>query len=170
VAVVDTRSLSVGAGIIAAAVRRAADDPQGAASIIDFAEALPDRLHTFVLVQDAEPLRRGGRAGLLPEDHVRRGRPLVLSVRGRSVLLEQPKDRSRAVRALIAHARFSAGQAIGAWALGHGDASDWEAVVAEASGPLGSPPAFAVQLDPTVGAHVGPGGVVLAALSGTADL
>ena len=70
VVVVDSRSLSVGAGLVAVAIDQAALNREPEQSIIDVAKSLPDQLHTFVLVQDAEPLRRGGRAGLLPRDHV----------------------------------------------------------------------------------------------------
>jgi fatty acid-binding protein DegV len=168
--VIDTRSLSVGSGLVAAAVRRMAEDPDRSASILQIAQELPDRLHTFVLVQNAEPLRRSCRAGLLPEDHLKRGRPLLLSVRSRSVLLDQVRDRTRAVRELVAHARLSAAPDIGAWALGHGDASDWATVLDEASRVLGGRPAFTAPLDPTVGAHVGPDAIVIAVVSGPVEL
>ena len=93
VIVIDTRSISVGAGLIVAATGRAAHDPAHIPSVIDFARNLPDRLHTFALVQDPDALRRSGRAGLIPKDHLRRGHPLLLAVRGRAILLDQPKDR-----------------------------------------------------------------------------
>jgi len=170
VIVIDTRSLSVGSGMIAAAVRRAGDDPARTTSVIDFAQGLPDLLHTFVLVPEAETLRRSGRAGLLPSGRLARGRPLLLAIRGRAVLLGQPKDREHGMRELITHVKRSSGSEIGPWALGHGDAPDADAIVARLSKAFDRPPAFAVPLDPTVGAHVGVEAIVVAVMAGPVDL
>jgi DegV family protein with EDD domain len=170
VIVIDTRSFSVGAGMIVAAVREAADDHGRTTSVIDFARSLPDRLHTFVLVPEADTLRRSGRAGLLPNAHLTRGRPLLLAIRGRAVLLGQPKDRDLGVRELITRARRNSGSGIGPWALGHGDAPDADVIATTLSNALGSPPAFTVSLDPAVGAHVGLGAIVLAVMAGPVDL
>ena len=170
VIVIDTRSISVGAGLIVAATGRAAHDPAHIPSVIDFARNLPDRLHTFALVQDPDALRRSGRAGLIPKDHLRRGHPLLLAVRGRAILLDQPKDRQRGLRQLIAHAGRSAGPDIGAWALGQGDAADANDILETLSQAFGSPPTFALPLDPSVGTHVGPDAIVVALISGKIDV
>jgi fatty acid kinase fatty acid binding subunit len=168
IVVVDTRSLSVGAGLLAAAADRAALDPLAEQSIVDLVTVLPDQLHTFVVVQDPEPLRRSGRAGLLPKHHVARGRPLVLAVRGRAILLDQPKDRAKALRQIVRHARLSTDSNVAAWSLGHGDASDLDDVTDLLSESFGHPPDFVVPIDPTVGAHVGPDAVVVGVLAGKA--
>jgi DegV family protein with EDD domain len=169
VVIVDTRSFSVGAGLLAAAVDRAALDPLRGESIVDVATNLPDELHTFVVVQDAEALRRSGRAGLLPTDHLARGRPLLLAVRGRAIVLDQPKDRARALRQLVTHARRSTDARVGNWALGHGDATDVDHVTDLLTKSFGHPPDFAVAVDPTVGAHVGVDALVVGVMPGRAE-
>lgn len=52
-----------------------------------------------------------------------------------------------------------------AWALGHGDAADVDAVVKGFSHYLGQAPAFVSLLDPTVGVHLGPESLVVGVLS-----
>lgn len=170
VIVIDTRSLSVGAGLIVTAVHRAAQSPNAHESIVDFARSLPDRLHTFALIQEVESLRRSDRSGLLPGSHLVRNHPLVLAVRGRVVYLAQPKHRGAAVDELARHVRRSAGTTLGAWALGHGDAADIDAIVDHLSAAIGQSPRFCVSLDPTVGAHLGPDAIVVGAITDPVDL
>jgi DegV family protein with EDD domain len=166
VTLIDTRSLSVGAGLIAAAVHRILEDTPDQESIIEFARSLPDRLHTFALIQEVEALRRSDRSGLLPPGHLARHHPLLLAVRGRVVSLGQPKNRAAALKDLVGHTQHSVGKQMGAWALGHGDAADRDALVEQLSRDLHGPPAFVARLDPTVGAHVGPDAVLVGAISG----
>ncbi|HVX23392.1 MAG TPA: DegV family protein [Acidimicrobiales bacterium] len=170
VVVVDTRSLSVGAGLIVTAVHRAARRSDASESVIDLARSLPDRLHTFAIVQEVESLRRSGRSGLLPSSHLVRHHPLVLAVRGRVVFLAQPKHRGAAVDEMARHLRRSAGTTLGAWALGHGDAADVDAVVDHLAAALGQSPRFSTPLDPTVGAHLGPDAIVVGAVTGPIDV
>lgn len=170
VAIIDTRSLSVGAGLIASAALRAAERPSGPESVIDYARTLPERLHTFGLIQEVESLRRSDRSGLLPPGHLARNHPVLLAVRGRVVPLEQPKNRAGGIKDLVRHLRHSVGPDLGAWALGHGDASDVDALIEQLTGALRRPPAFVASLDPTVGVHVGPEAVVVAAISGPVEL
>ncbi len=170
IVVIDTRSLSVGAGLIVAAVHRAIDSSASQESIVDFARSLPARLHTFALIQDTEALRRGNRVGLLPKGHLARHHALVLAVRGRALPLEQSKVRAGALRCLAAHLSHCARSEIGAWALGHADAPDCDVIVDQLSRVLGRPPSFVARLDPTVGAHVGPDSVIVGAISGPVDV
>lgn len=170
VVVIDTRSLSVGAGLIVAAVHKAAQAEQGLASLVAFARQLPDRLHTYALVQDVASLRRGDRAGLLPSSHLEHNHPLVVAVRGRVVALAQAKHRGGALEELGRHLRRTVGADLGAWALGHGDAADVDRVADYLTNGLGRPPSYSTPLDPTVGTHLGPDSVVVGALTGAVDL
>jgi len=170
VVVIDTRSLSVGAGLIVTAVHRAAVGPDTPQSLIDFATSLPERLHTFALVQEVEALRRSDRASLLPNSHLVRNHPLVLAIRGRVVSLAQPKHRNAAIDELVRHLRRSTDGQLGGWALAHGDATDVDGVVDHLSDALKQTPRFYAQLDPTVGAHLGPDSLVVGAISGPVDL
>jgi DegV family protein with EDD domain len=167
--IIDSRSLSVGTGLIVAAVYHADQGSSPRKTVIDLAHTLPDRLHTFALVHDVESLRRSGRIGLLPPNRLR-PRPLLLAIRGRAVPLEQPKDRPAALKALLVHLHRSVGPHIGLWALAHGDATDQGSVVTHLSHAFGKPPAFVTSLDPTVGVHIGPESLVLGAISGHLDL
>ncbi|MDA8399240.1 MAG: DegV family protein [Actinomycetota bacterium] len=169
VVVVDTRSLSVGAGLIVTAVHRAAQSADAPDSIIDFARSLPDRVHTFALIQDVESLRRSDRSGLLPRAHLAR-KPLVLAVRGRVVSLAQPNHRQAAVKEVAWRLRRSAGATLGAWALGHGDAADVDGIVERITAAIGQRPRFCTSLDPTVGAHLGPDAIVVGAVTGPVEL
>jgi DegV family protein with EDD domain len=166
VSVVDTGSLSVGAGLVVAEVHRMAHE--GAApSLLEAAQELPGRLHTFALIQEVDALRKSDRSGLLPSSHLARNHPLVLAVHGRAVPLAQPRHRGQALAELSRHLLHRSGARPTAWALGHGDASDVEAIVEELTGYLGHPPEFVSYVDPTVGVHLGPDSVVVGVLSGT---
>jgi DegV family protein with EDD domain len=164
VRVIDTGSLSVGAGLIVSEVHRTARS-QSAPSLIDLAQSLPPRLHTFALIQDVDALRRSDRSGLLPSSHLARNHPMVLAIRGRVVPLAQPKHRTSALIDLAQHLRHRPGPNPRAWALGHGDASDVSSVVSELSRVMEGDPAFVTYLDPTVGVHLGPDSLVVGVLS-----
>jgi len=166
---VDTRSFSVGAGLVVAAVYRSIDPSIPEEAAFDLASSLPGRLHTFVLVEDVKSLKRSGRTGLLPEVHLH-NRPVLLGIRGRAFYLEQPRDRSAGLASLVTHARSSAQSGLGAWALGHGNATDRDAVVQKLSKDLGRVPSFVTSLGPAVGVHVGPNAIVVGVISGHVDL
>jgi len=157
--------------LVVAAVHRAVESPLEHESIIDYAQSLPDRLHTFALIQEIETLRRSDRSGLLPPGHLAKSHPLLLAARGRVMALGQFKTRDVALRRLVWHLRASAEPAyVGAWAIGHGDVADATALMDQLSSHIGSPPAFVTRLDPTVGSHLGPDSVVVGAISGPVDL
>ena len=165
VTIVDAQSLSVGAGLVVAAVHRAAIETNDPDPIIELAKALPSRLHTFAIIDHVESLRRSDRAGLLPKAHLAKNHPLVLAVRGRVVPLAQPRHRHGALADLIQRLRHTT-RTPGPWALGHGDAHDVNEVMAQLSAEFGSAPAFVTHLDPTVGVHLGPESLVVGVLSG----
>ena len=155
VSVIDTGSLSVGAGLIVSEVHRVARN-ESAPSLVDLARSLPPRLHTYALVQDVDALRRSDRSGLLPSSHLARNHPMVLAIRGRIVPLAQPKQRSSALIELAQHLRHRPGPNPHAWALGHGDASDVDTVVKQLTSVMNMDPAYVTHLDPTVAVHLGP--------------
>ena len=130
VSVIDTGSLSVGAGLIVSEVHRAATS-DSAPSLVDWARTLPSRLHTFALVQHVDALRRSDRSGLLPSGHLARNHPLVLAIRGRVVPLAQPRQRTGALVELTRRLWHRPCPKPRAWALGHGDAPDVSWVVGE---------------------------------------
>jgi DegV family protein with EDD domain len=168
VSVIDSGSLSVGAGLIVAELHRLALAGL-APSLVDAAQELPGRLHTFALIQEVDALRRSDRSGLLPSSHLVRNHPLVVAVRGRVVPLAQPRQRASAITELSRHLQHRSGPPTTAWALGHGDAADVDNVVNGFSHYLGQAPAFVSLLDPTVGVHLGPDALVVGVLSEPLD-
>lgn len=158
--VLDTGSLSVGAGLVAVRVHRAAGLPLG--RLLELACHLRDRLHTFALVQEVQALSHRGRSSLVPTAHLASGHPLLLAVRGRVVPLDQPRHRRHALEALGRSVAHVAGGRPGSWALGHGNAADLDAVIERLSATVGCPPDFVTELGPTVGAHLGPDALVVA--------
>lgn len=162
VSVIDTESFSVGSGLIVKELYDLARSA-GAPSLVEAAQELPRRLHTYALVQDVDALRRSDRSGLIPRSHLARNHPLVISIRGRVVPLAQPRQRSNAISELSRH--LHSGPTLSSWALGHGDASDVDSVVRGLSTYLGREPAFVTTLDPTVGVHLGPDSLVVGVLT-----
>ena len=164
VSVIDSGSLSVGAGLVVAELHRLAL-AGSVPSLVDAAQELPGRLHTFALIQEVDALRRSDRSGLLPSGHLARNHPLVVAVRGRVVPLAQPRHRASAITELSGHLQHRSGPPTVAWALGHGDAADIDSVVKGFSHYLGQAPIFVTLLDPTVGVHLGPDALVVGVLS-----
>jgi fatty acid-binding protein DegV len=63
--VVDSRSLSVGTGLVTAAVARAATGGADFAPVKRLARRLVDEVHIHAAIDDVDYLLRGGRAGLV---------------------------------------------------------------------------------------------------------
>ena len=163
VAVVDSRSLSVGAGLVAFLVHQAA---RAASSWAELAEIVPrsaERVHTFALVADLGPLRRSERIRFPHSAHLRLHpeHPVLLALRGRAVALEHPRDRVAGLRDLVRHARGSTDDAPAGWTMGHGDARDADALRARLAESFGRDAMYSCPIDPIVGAHLGPDAVVV---------
>lgn len=168
VTVVDSRSIDVGTGLVVAAAHEAAvhgTQPHDAEAVADLARRAAARLHTFAVVNDVEWLYRSGRTGLLPSARLSRQRPLVLALRGRTVVLDVPKRRDDGVRQLATHAQAVAGPYGCCWAVSHGDSPDIDRVVDRVADALGGAPARVGLLGPAAGAHLGPGAVVIGVLA-----
>jgi DegV family protein with EDD domain len=166
VTVVDSGSLSVGAGLAALEARRLAAAPADSATpslsgdVHRALEHLPARVHTFAVVEDPAWLVRSGRAGFVT-GHVSTRRPVLLAVHGRPVVLDQPRDRRGAVKHLARRVHDHGLADAAAWALGHADADDAEDVTGVLAAVFGRPPMFVVPVDAAVGAHLGPDSLVV---------
>lgn len=156
----DSRSLSVGAGLVVTALLTGAEGPGDASRR---AADLVARTHTFALVDQADFLLRGGRLGLLEGERIKSRRHYLLAVKGHAIPLGHSRTRERAFASLIDHLLATAPDGIEAWALSHGAAADFEMLTARATEAVGAAPEFVVLLDPTVGTHVGPDAIVVAA-------
>ncbi len=158
--VIDTRSLSIGLGLIAVAAASAARLDMSSDDIRDLCAQLADRVHVHAVIDDVGYLVRGGRAGLVePPKHGRQRQ--VIAVQGHTVPLGQHRDRARAVRHLLDHLGEHARHGIDRWALAHGDADDVDDVVSRAGKVLGGPPEYVVPIGAPVGAHAGPAALVV---------
>ncbi|MHB1854637.1 MAG: DegV family protein [Acidimicrobiales bacterium] len=163
VEVCDSRSLSVGAGLVATKVTTEAISPQEA---LAEARALAGHIHTYALVDQVDYLLRSGRVGLLAGSHLKSKRHYLLALRGHAIPLGDSRSRQTAFASLLDHVHTTAHHGVAAWALAHGAAADGEALAEQAGRTLGLAADFVVILDPTVGIHLGPDAVVLAALDG----
>lgn len=161
VSVCDSRSLSVGAGLV---VTRLDSLPLDLAEASKRAAGLVAGMHTYVLVDQVDFLLRSGRLGLLEGESVKSKRHYLLAVKGHAIPLGHSRSRERAFDSLLDHVRRTTPSGVEAWALSHGAAADIEPLTARASQSIGSNPDFVVLIDPTVGIHVGPDAVIVAAL------
>jgi len=167
VAVVDSRSLSVGAGLVAFLVHEAAGVGSSWAERAELVSRSAERVHTFALVADVGPLRRSERIRLPHSTHLRLhpDHPVLLALRGRAVALEHPRDRVAGLRDLVRHARHSTDDAIVGWTMGHGDIRGADALRARLAESFGRDAMYCCPVDPIVGAHLGPDAVVVGVYS-----
>src|SRR6266545_7257544 len=98
--VVDSRSLSVGTGLVVMVLAQAARAGLSLSELAALAQGLVERTHVHAVIEDVDYLRRGGRAGLVGT-RTRRGVRQVIAVRGHAVALRQSRDRHRAIEQLF---------------------------------------------------------------------
>ena len=161
VAVVDSRSVSAGLGLVALGAGQAVELGLSTEDVRSVVRSLVARVHVHAVIDDAEYLRRSGRAGLIDSHAARRAPRHVLAVQGHAIPLKQFKDRHHALNHLVDHLADHARRGIDRWALTHAAASDKDAMIAELTKRFAMPAAFTGLVGPSVGAHVGPGSVVV---------
>lgn len=166
VSICDSRSLSVGSGLVASQVL--AEDPRSLEDALRQARSLVGHVHTYGLIDQVDYLIRSGRVALLAGTHLRSKRHYLLAIRGHAIPLGDCRNRAKAFDSLLEHVRSTAPHGVGAWALSHGASSDVEELAGRATRTLGRAPEFVMLLDPTVGIHVGPDAVVVAAVGSPA--
>ena len=158
--VVDSRSLGVGTGLVAMVLARAAAAGADFESVKRLARRLVDEVHVHAVIDDVGYLLRSGRAGLI-DDHAKPGSRSVVAVKGHVIPLERAKDRNGAIRHLLDHLVDHQRHGIAHWAVGHGAADDVDDFTNRVQKRFDRPPEFVVPLGPSVGAHAGPGALVL---------
>jgi DegV family protein with EDD domain len=164
--VVDSRSLSVGTGLVAMVLARAAAAGADFESVKRLARRLVDEVHVHAVIDDVEYLLRGGRAGLV-DAHAKPGFRYDVAEKGHVIPLERAKDRHGAIRRLLDHVTDHQRHGIEHWAVGHAAAGDVDDFTNRVQKRLDRPPEFVVPLGPSVGAHAGPGALVLGFLART---
>lgn len=161
VRVVDSRSLSVGTGLVALAAAEAARAGAGPERLGAVVDAWVDQLHVHGLIDDAQLLVHGGRAGLVAARVGRRNHRHVVAVKGHVIPIGQVRHRSEALRMLIDHVREHAVGGVSRWAVGHGDAPDIDELVGRLAGLFGCGPSYVTLLGAPVGSHLGPRSLVV---------
>jgi len=103
VTVVDSRSLSVGQGLLVLAAARAAREGKGPESVVEAVDELRKRLHMFITLDTVEYLVRGGRASRLSGvmAALLRIRPILTLIDGELTLLDRPRGRKAAKQKLM---------------------------------------------------------------------
>lgn len=163
--VVDSRSLSVGTGLVVMAVAEAARAALTGDPLVSMAETCVEQLHLHAMIDDVAFLVHGGRAGLVTAKAGRHARRHVIAVKGHVIPIRQVRHRAEAVRELVDHVSDHVGAGVSRWAVGHGDAPDIDEIVERLCGVFGSDPAYTTLVGAPVGSHMGPRSVVVSFLS-----
>lgn len=164
--VVDSRSLSVGTGLVAMVAAQASDVDVEFDELQRLARSLVERVHVHAVIEAVDYLVRGGRAGLLDASEARHGPRQLLAVKGHAIPMRRVKDRRRAIGELLDHiAHNHAGHGVQHWAVAHGDAADVDDTVERARQVFRTQPTFVTLLGPSVGTHAGPDALVLGVLT-----
>ena len=103
VTVVDSRSLSVGQGLLVLAAARAAREGKGPEGVVKAVDELRKRLHLFITLDTVEYLVRGGRASRLSGvmAALLKIRPILTLIDGELTLLDRPRGRKAAKQKLM---------------------------------------------------------------------
>ena len=165
VEVVDTRSLSVGTGLVAAAAGEAVAAGAEGEPLRSLVAGWVDAVHVHAVIDDVEFLVRGGRAGLVAAKVSKHAHRHVVAVKGHVIPVRQVRHRGEAIREMIAHVREHTPDGVTRWVVGHGDADDVDDVVGRLRGTFDCDPAFVTLLGAPVGSHMGPGAVAVAFFS-----
>lgn len=163
--VIDSRSLSVGTGIIALAASEAVQAGVCGDRLLAMAEKWVDQLHTHAVIDDVSFLLNGGRAGLVAAKIHRRSQRHVIAVKGHAIPISEVHHRNEAVRELIDHVRDHVGTGISRWAVAHGDAADVDRFVERLESVFCCNPTFVTLLGAPVGSHLGPRSLLVSFLS-----
>lgn len=158
---VDSRSLSVGTGLVALAAAEAVQAGAGGEPLEAMVQRWVDQLHVHVVIDDVGFLVRGGRAGLLgagPGSHSHRR---LVAVKGHVIPIGQARHRPEALRMLVAHVAEHAGGGVSRWAVGHGNAPDIEDLTGRLASAFGCEPSYVTLLGGPTGCHLGPRSVVV---------
>jgi DegV family protein with EDD domain len=163
VEVVDTRSVSLGEGLVALeAIRAAAEEGADLGTVTRAAREAAAALEMVALLETVEFLRRGGRVGKAKAalSSLLRIRPILSLEHGEPVLVGRARTRERAVAEVLERARGPA-RAAAVW---HAEAEDEARRVAERVGTEAGVDPLVAPVGAVTGAHLGPGALGVAIL------
>ncbi len=171
VRVVDSRSAGMGTGFVALAAARAAREGANLESVVAQAEKTVPTLHSYIVVQRLENLRRSGRIGTAASwlGTALAVKPLLTMDGGKLVLSQRVRTTSKAIAAMVEQVLDVVGEGRATLAVQHVDnpagAADLAATLSGALPACG--PVLVTDLGPVLGVHLGPGAVgVVVALRG----
>jgi len=159
--VIDSRSVSLGLGLIAIAAGQAAAAGQDAARVVRLVEGIIPRMNILFTVDTLEYLRKGGRIGgaaaLL--GLALRIKPVLCVREGRIEPLEKPRTRARAVGRLLdlMVERVGPAQAVHAAVLHCAVADETQRLAEQIAARFRCAELLTVEAGPIIGAHAGPG-------------
>lgn len=159
--VVDSRSVSLGQGLVVLAAAGAAAVGAEHTAVGEKARSAVERLHVFAALETVDFLRRGGRVGRAKAalSELLRVRPVLSLEDGEPTLVARPRTRRRAIDEVLARIAGSA-EAAGVLHAGVPEAADLAAAVEARCGvvPLVS------LIGAVTGSHLGPGAFGVAVL------
>jgi DegV family protein with EDD domain len=160
VRVVDTLSVSVGMGLQVIEAARMAEAGKSLAEVADAAEAAPPRVHVYAALDTLENLKKGGRIGGATAlvGSMLSIKP-VIEVAGGVVEQEsKQRTRSKSLRYLCEKvAEANAISPIDHLAVGHGDASDFDAFMSQVTEVVPAERVLVCWVGAVIGSHAGPG-------------
>lgn len=162
VRVVDSRSASIGQGLVARRLLAAAHAGETLERLADLAEEVIARLRVYGALDTLDHLRRGGRIGAAQAlvGSVFSFKPLIEVAEGTVRAAGRARTRARSFQALAE--LVAAGAPDGEILVVHGDAPDVERFLATLEAAAPSHPVAVADLGPVIGTHTGPGTIGVA--------
>ena len=162
VEVVDSRSVSMGQGLVAVAAARAASRGDGPPEVARAARDAADRLTVAAILETVDFLRRGGRVGRAKAalTDLLRIRPILALDDGEPVLAGRARTRGRAVDDVLERVSGSAEAA----AVFHAQAPDAHEVAGRVRQATSVDPIVG-PIGPVTGSHLGPGALGIAVMA-----
>jgi DegV family protein with EDD domain len=162
VEVVDSRSVSMGLGLVALAAARAADTGASPERVAEEARAAAGRLQVTAVLESVEFLRRGGRVGKAKAalSELLRIRPVLSLEDGEPTLLARARTRRRAIDAALERTTPHAEAA----AVFHARAPDADDVIRRVAEATSVEPISGL-IGPVTGSHLGPGALGVAVMA-----
>ncbi|MDH7485954.1 MAG: DegV family protein [Anaerolineae bacterium] len=165
VEVIDSRSASLGAGLLAVAAAEAAQRGESLATIAAQVQEMAGRVRVLAVLDTLDYIRRGGRVAwaLAMIGSLLSIKPLVMLKEGQVDLLERPRTLSAALRRLVERVR-ELGPLEQMWVL-HTQAPEAAARLADMLAALFPRERMVIaEAGVTIAAHAGPGAVGVACL------
>ena len=158
--VIDSRSVSMGLGLIAISAARAAAAGQDATKVVQLVEELIPRMNTIFTVDTLEYLRKGGRIGGATAflGTTLSIKPILHVENGRIEPLERQRTRKRSVARLLELMEQRVGTSEVHAAILHCDAlADAQDLCGQVAARFHCAELLTVEAGPVIGTHAGPG-------------